>query len=239
MKLVKINLNIIAILLFIIQIVPFANVSANRKINDEKIPVYLTFDDGPSNITEEMLWVLRKKNIKATFFVVGKEIEGNEEILKEIYNEGHAIGLHTYTHKMPIVYRNETSFIHEMEDTQRIIYRVLGLKTNIIRFPGGSKPHLNNEFLDKLHNSNYKIYDWNVTVSDGIDVNRSSKSIYREATRFKGNLNRIIILMHCSKKNKNTLNALEDILTFYEKSQYHFEKITEETKEYYFRFKRI
>ena len=239
MKLNIKKINIIAIIIFVITIIPFENVSANRIINSERIPVYLTFDDGPSNITEEMLWVLKKKNIKATFFVVGKEIEGNEEILKEIYNEGHAIGLHTYTHKMPIVYRNENSFIHEMEDTQEVIYRVLGIKTNIIRFPGGSKPHLNSEFLDRLHNSNYKIYDWNVTVSDGIDINRSSKSIYREATKFKGNLNRIIILMHCSKKNKNTLNALEDILTFYDKPIYHFEKITAETKEYYFRFKRI
>ena len=113
---------------------------------DIKTPkfVYLTFDDGPTYVvTAKLLDVLKKQNVKATFFVVGKEIEGKETILKRIYNEGHSIGLHTYSHNFKKIYRSTDDFIHEMTKTSDKIEQVIGFAPKIIRFPGGSSKRLN------------------------------------------------------------------------------------------------
>ena len=89
---------LLIILFVMVCAVPLLATEASCNPNDEKI-VYLTFDDGPTpKITEDILDVLQAKNVKATFFVVGKEIKGRENILKRIYEEGHGIGLHTYSH---------------------------------------------------------------------------------------------------------------------------------------------
>ncbi|WP_242946795.1 polysaccharide deacetylase family protein [Clostridium haemolyticum] len=85
-----------------------------------KKKVYLTFDDGPtSKVTLDILDVLKEHNVKATFFVVGKEIQNRETVLKKIYNEGHSIGLHTYSHSFKKIYKNDDSFVKEMLDVQK------------------------------------------------------------------------------------------------------------------------
>ena len=94
--------------------------------------VYLTFDDGPTpKITEEILDVLKQQDVKATFFIVGKEIKGREAILKRIYEEGHGIGLHTYSHNLKQIYQNEDIFINEMEQNLNAINEALGTSLDI------------------------------------------------------------------------------------------------------------
>jgi peptidoglycan-N-acetylglucosamine deacetylase len=209
-----------------------------EKEKDREIEVYLTFDDGPSYVTEYILNILREKNIKATFFIVGSQIKGREEILKHIYADGHTIGLHSYSHNYKKLYKSQNSFLEEMYKTSEEISKVLNIKSDIIRFPGGSKPHLNDIFLERLHENSYKVFDWNVTVSDGLDNNKSPNALFREATKVKSTLSRIIILLHCGGENINTCKALPKIIQYYDKEPYHFSRITQETKEYYFRYKK-
>lgn len=122
--------------------------------------IYLTFDDGPSyGVTENILNILKRYNVKATFFVVGSKISEKERILKRIYNEGHSIGLHSYTHYYKRIYLNLDVFVSEMVQTSNEIKRVIGIRPQIIRFPGGTYKHLNRSFLKELHDLNYKIYD--------------------------------------------------------------------------------
>lgn len=199
---------------------------------------YLTFDDGPTHVvTAALLDVLKKQNVKATFFVVGKEIEGKEVILKRIYTEGHSIGLHTYSHNFKKIYRSPDEFITEMKKTSDKIEEVTGFAPKIIRFPGGSSKRLNSFTLNNLHKNNYKVYDWNVNICDGIDPNLSVSALIKNSHIIKGNKNEAIILMHCNFNNKNTIKALPGIIEYYLNLGYEFKVITETTPEYFYKFK--
>ncbi len=252
---------------------------ANKKI------IYLTFDDGPSSkVTDGVLDVLKEKDVKATFFLIGNQIKDREDVVKRIHNEGHGIGLHTYNHKFKYVYRNEDTFIKEMvecgnqikdredvvkrihneghgiglhtynhkfkyvyrnEDTfikemvecRNEINRVVGASPNIIRFPGGSYKHLSKQFLSKLHDDNFKVYDWNLDNTDGMNQKLDPNVLYKKAIKGSENLHPIILLMHCTDMNKNTYKALPDIIDYYKNEGYQFRIIDENTPEMYFRIK--
>ncbi|MBU3113418.1 polysaccharide deacetylase family protein [Clostridium lacusfryxellense] len=224
------------------------------KINDVFIPIttslkdvgeiptskfaYLTFDDGPTHVvTPAILDILKKENVKATFFVVGKEIEGRENILKRIYTEGHSIGLHTYSHNFKKIYRSCDEFIGEMKKTSDKVKEVTGFSPKIIRFPGGSSKRLNDFTLIDIHKNNYKVYDWNVNICDGINPNLSVSELIKNSHTIKGNKNEAIILMHCNSNNKTTVKALSGIIKYYHDLGYTFKAITTSTPEYYYRFK--
>ncbi len=212
-------------------------VKASPNSEDKKI-IYLTFDDGPStNVTNKMLDILKEQNVKATFFVVGYKINAREDILQRIYKEGHSIGLHTYTHIYKKIYANEDAFLDEMDKTCMEVKRVIGIEPKLIRFPSGSKNHLSKHLLEKLHTNNYKIYDWNLCASDGIDYNIKADKLYKEATRKCINPNKIFLLMHCDSNNKNTCECLEMVIKYYKNCGYEFKTITPDTPEYYFRIK--
>lgn len=205
----------------------------NKQSACDKV-IYLTFDDGPSVITNKILDILEEKDIKATFFLIGNQIPGFEDTVSRMYKEGHAIGLHTYTHKFKRIYRNNAAFIKEMSDCRNEIIKVTGANTSIIRFPGGSRKHLTNEFLNRLHENNFKIYDWNVQVSDGINPKTSSSKLFREATKNTASMSPIILLMHCDYMHKTTCQALPKIIEYYKQQGYVFKPITEDTPELYF-----
>lgn len=202
--------------------------SGNKKI------IYLTFDDGPSSIvTNDILNILKQHQVKVTFFVVGSRIKGREEVLKRMYNEGHSIGLHTFSHEYKKIYENEDAFIGEMIKTSEEINRVIGIKPNIIRFPYGSNSHLNNNFLKKLHDNNLKVYDWNASISDGVKPHSSPESFTKEAIATGNGISYIIFLMHCNNVNVNTYKSLPQIIQYYKNQGYEFRAITSDTPEFY------
>ncbi|MFL0198499.1 polysaccharide deacetylase family protein [Clostridium sp. WILCCON 0269] len=207
--------------------------AASNTAYDEKV-IYLTFDDGPSVITDEVLDILKTNNVKATFFLIGNQIEENKSTVKRIYDEGHSIGLHTCSHKIRKIYSNQNAFIKEMNNTREEISSVVGIKPNIIRFPQGSRKHLNKSMLKKLHEYNYKVYDWNIVISDGIKAKTPPEKLFREATGGKDKPNPIILLMHCDYMHKNTCIALPRIINYYKQNGYEFKIITDDTPELYF-----
>lgn len=210
------------------------NVSASSDMVPKR--VYITFDDGPTPLTSQLLDVLKKEDVKATFFVVGKEIEGRENILKRISEEGHSIGLHTYSHNYTTIYSTEDNFISEMLKTSKKVKEVTGLEPKIIRFPGGSSKRLNQPFLDKLHAYNFKVYDWTSDIYDGEYPNLSVYRLTENAKKSKGSSTDIIILMHCNSNNKNTVKALPGIIQYYRNRGCSLQPIREDTSEYYYRF---
>lgn len=215
------------------------NIKNVYDVDIDKKTVYLTFDDGPTHVvTNQLLDVLKKYNIKATFFVVGKEIEGTEDILLRIYKEGHGIGLHTYSHNYKKLYSSEEIFINEMLKTREKVKDITGYESNIIRFPGGSAKHLNSKFLEKLHKNNFKVFDWNVNLCDGVNPNLSANKLLDNAKKYRESYSRLIVLMHCNFNNKNTIKALPRIIEYYKNLGYEFKAITNDTDEYYYRFKK-
>jgi len=95
--------------------------SSIKDVSQEKKVIYLTFDDGPSILTDEVLNILKENDVKATFFIIGNQIKGFENVIKRIQDDGHSFGLHTYTHKFKLIYSNKDIFIKEMLDCQNEI----------------------------------------------------------------------------------------------------------------------
>ncbi len=211
-----------------------SDMSKKTVIDREKI-IYLTFDDGPSfKVTDKILDILKENEVNATFFLIGDQIEGREDVVKRIYEEGNSIGLHTQSHKFNNIYRSEDKFIQEMLICRIKINNVIGVSPNIIRFPGGSSRHLSNHSLKKLHENNLKIYDWNMDNSDGLNPKLSPYKLYTKAIKGSEKLQSIILLLHCTDMNKNTCIALPQIIEYYKSQGYEFKTITEDTPELYF-----
>lgn len=232
--------SMLSFLLLVIICVPSANVQAKiiPNENNEKT-IYLTFDDGPSTIiTKDVLPILKAYDVRATFFVVGYKLKGKEDIIRKIYEDGHSIGVHTYTHKYKKIYSSEDNFIDEMNRTADEVQSIIGVHPNILRFPFGSNNHLTPSLLIKLHDNNYRIYDWNASISDGLKPNLSPDKFYSEATRKCVNPSRIFLLMHSDDPNQNTCKALPKIIKYYKDLGYEFKPITNDTPEYFFRVKK-
>ena len=203
----------------------------------ESKKVYLTFDDGPSNsITLKILNILKESNVKATFFVVGSQIKNRENIIKKIYSDGNGIGLHSYSHIYKKVYRSSDSFIDEMNKTAREVHNVIGINPKAIRFPAGSKKHLNKKLASRLHDLGYKIFDWNISADDGFNNNIAATKIYKNSIANKEKFTRAIITLHCSEENKETVKALPRIIKHYKDAGYVFMIINKDTHEYYFKY---
>ena len=146
--------------------------------SDEKI-TYLTFDDGPSKNTIKILDILDKYNIKATFFVVGKNIELYPEILKEIVRRGHMIGVHCYNHDYSVIYSSVEAYMEDFFKTYNLIKEVTGIETNIFRFPGGSVNSFNKKYrrdiAEEMERRGFIFYDWNSSCEDAV-VGATSES---------------------------------------------------------------
>ncbi|AQS06235.1 polysaccharide deacetylase family protein [Clostridium beijerinckii] len=212
------------------------DVTLNEKISEHKKKIiYLTFDDGPSSkVTNSVLDVLKENKVHATFFLIGNQIEGKEDVVKRIYDEGNGIGLHTYTHKIRKIYSSEDAFIKEMIKCRDEINKAIGISPNIIRFPCGSNKRLNKKYLKRLHDEGFKIYDWDLDNTDGLNSRLSPDTLYRKAIKGSENRQNIILLLHCTDMHKNTCKALPQIIKYYKSKGYEFKVITEDTPELYF-----
>lgn len=206
--------------------------------NEKQKIAYLTFDDGPSFVvTAKILDILKDNDVKATFFVVGKEIKGREKLLARIYREGHSIGLHTYTHNFKQIYKSREWFLHELRKNTFVINELLGIKPVAVRFPGGSAGVLSYSFLQELHDEKYKIYDWNVNLGDGLHGKVPVSKLIENSKKVKGNPNVRLILAHCNYNNINTCRALPEIIRYYKEEGFEFKAIRDNTQEYYFKFR--
>lgn len=189
-------------------------------------------------MTDKILDILKEKQVKATFFIIGKKIKIKQDLVRRIDNEGNGIGLHSYTHDYRKIYSSDQAFIDEMNRTSDELYDVIGKTSKCIRFPLGSNKHLTKKLYIKLSEKNYKIYDWNARITDGVNPNQSPDVFYREAISSAKKWSTVFMLMHCDALNINTCKALPRIIDYFKKENYTFKIIDENTPEYYFRFKR-
>lgn len=166
---------------------------------DDKRVVYLSFDDGPNEYTPALLDVLKKYRVKATFFVKGPEAKEHPDILKRIVKEGHAIGLHSMTHDKEKFYATPTSAVKEMKEVQAIVYEITKVKTNIVRVPYGSVPHMTKAHRVAMEKAGFKMWDWNVDSLDWKYVKSQHLIVRRTLAIAESNYNKnqpSIILMH-------------------------------------------
>ena len=178
--------------------------------------VYLTFDDGPSIYTNDILDILDSYNVKATFFVVGKEETNAEEALQRIVDEGHTLGMHSYSHKYKELYESMDSFTQDFARIRDYIYQATGEESVCYRFPGGSSNTVSeidmHDFTDYLDSQGVEYYDWNVSSGDGGSMKLSTDTLLENCTKDIDTRDTSIILLHDSAEKPTTVEALPDII---------------------------
>lgn len=190
--------------------------------------VYLTFDDGPDDkITPQILDILKAENVKATFYVCGNMVEANPNILKRIFNEGHAIGNHSYNHRYEEIYKSPWGFMEQIIQTDTAIKNIIGVRPFIIRAPGGIS-NFNANYWAMLDECGYVEHDWNALTEDATPSKPNASTQVNNVLKYLGENPPpfVIILMHCNGDKQETVKALPDIIHFLRDWGYKFGVIT-------------
>lgn len=214
------------------------NKLSNRDYSNEEKIVFLTFDDGPSTtVTPEVLKVLKEKDIKATFFVMGKTIEqGGEDskkLLKEIYESGHSIGNHTYSHNYKKLYPggklNLDNFLSDLKENEALIQDALGKSdyhTRVYRVPGGTMSWKNmQELKDYSIANNIVPIDWNALNKDSEGKKKSPEQLTSEAMKYSEGKDMVVLLMHDTYGKENTAKSLSKLIDWYKENGYTFKTL--------------
>ena len=188
---------------------------------------YITFDDGPYNLTNNVLSILKEKEVKATFFTIGAGKEScidNRKvdcttIYKKIVDDGHTIANHTYSHAIFAgLYSNVDNFINDVQKQEDLIYSKTNVKTNIIRFPGGSSTakNLKNGIVTKLKEKGYGWVDWTAQDGDGGALKSRDQAWKIFTNSINDNLE--VVLFH--DYNYITYSILPDAIKYLEDNNY-------------------
>ncbi|WP_054741058.1 polysaccharide deacetylase family protein [Cellulosilyticum ruminicola] len=216
---------------------PSVNVS-----DDTNKFAYLTFDDGPSVNTVKILDFLKANNIKATFFVLGKN--NQDEIYKRIVNEGHTLAIHSNTHEYDKIYRSVDTFMTDITDLSKSLEKITGVKPTIMRFPGGSNNTISHKYggtsimdqiIPAVNNAGFTYFDWNVDSSDA-SANRQDKNvIVNSVLNGSKGKDEAVILMHDAPAKTTTVDALPQIVEGLRQQGFSFRAITGETEQVKFK----
>lgn len=161
--------------------------------------IYLTFDDGPSGYTEQLLDVLDAYNVKATFFVVNT---GYADLIAEEFSRGHSVGIHTACHDYDKIYASEEAYFNDLQIMQDLIVKLTGQRTTLMRFPGGSSntvssfnPGIMSKLAADLTDMGYQYFDWNVSSGDAGETT-STEQVYENVINGVQWQNVSIVLQH-------------------------------------------
>lgn len=190
--------------------------------------IYLTFDDGPNIYTNRLLDVLKKYNVKVSFFVTGG---GYPHILTRAAQEGHTIGIHTNTHKYSQIYSSDEAFMSDFEAIQKTIFEYTGQKCMLTRFPGGSSNTISSAYnkgimtrlTKKLEALGYRYFDWNVD-SDDAGRARTAEEVFKNVVTGIGNKQNSVVLQHDIRDY--SVDAVEQIIAWGISNGYTFAPLT-------------
>ena len=182
----------------------------------DTLKVYLTFDDGPSENSDRILDILDDYNVKATFFVNGREDEHSLAVYKRIVDEGHTIAMHSYSHNYSELYSSLDSFTADLNRIQGLIYDTTGVECNLYRFPGGSSNKISNadmsEYIKYLNDNDIRYLDWNVASGDATTQAYTSddlvENVMKDVVKYKTS----VVLMHDADNKDATVEALPKLI---------------------------
>jgi len=178
--------------------------------------VYLTFDDGPSESTREILDVLKEYDVKATFFVTGHQATAYPDRCREIVDEGHTLGMHSYSHKYSEIYADLDNFGEDVLLLQATLEDTTGVTPVFYRFPGGSSNTVSeipmSDLCDYLTDNGITYFDWNISSKDAVNPMRSATEIVENCTQNLENFDNAVILLHDASNKTSTVEALPQII---------------------------
>ncbi len=192
----------------------------------EKKMAYLTFDDGPDETnTPAILDILQKEQVKATFYVLGKAASAYPHVLQRIFQEGHAIGNHSYDHDYDRLYASTGNYLAEMEETDELLCSLIGMRPLITRAPGGRMGHFNDAYAEAMVLNGYVEHDWNVSSADTAP-NHPVAQDFIDNIDAQAVTDCAIILMHSSSGHEETVKALPGIIRILKERGYSFGVVT-------------
>jgi peptidoglycan/xylan/chitin deacetylase (PgdA/CDA1 family) len=184
------------------------------KYADKK--VYLTFDDGPSTYTDDILDILAEYEVKATFFVVGKTDSQSKKLYQRIVDEGHTLGMHSYSHQYSKIYNSLEDFDKDFTKLWKLLYDTTGYKPTIFRFPGGSDNMVNKngmeDFIRYLNEAKIVYFDWNVLNGDATGKQYTKEQLIKNVINDVAVKDNSIVLMHDSETKQTTVDSLPSLL---------------------------
>ncbi len=195
--------------------------------NEAKTPtgwprkVYLTFDDGPSGHTQEILDILDSYGVKGNFFVCATQNEDYQKYYQIILDKGHMLGLHSYTHVYEDIYASEEAFQEDVLSIRSFVKEHTdGYEAVYYRFPGGST-NLHSRIslkacADWLEKQGLIYYDWNLSSQDATNPMQSADNIFHNATYGCEQYEEVVILMHDLGNKDSTVEALPRIIEYYQ-----------------------
>lgn len=199
---------------------------------EEKKPdkvVYLTFDDGPSVHTKDVLDILAKEQVKATFFVLGQHAKRDQEMVRTIAEAGHAIGNHSYNHEYKELYGSFREFWRQIRETGKVLEDILGYEPRLVRAPGGTAMNFDKQYFELMQQAGYLVYDWHVDSGDskrrGVPAKEIVSSVKQGAL-----LKETVVLMHDGSGHGETVKALPEIIRFYKDKGYTFDVLSPEVE---------
>lgn len=195
---------------------------------------YLTFDDGPSGNTDIILQTLQEENVKATFFVVGTDNADNLARMRRIVQEGHTIGMHSYSHSYKKIYASVEAFLKDMYQVFNLIKDTTGVTPTCFRFPGGSINSYNKavykDIKAEMIRRGFVPYDWNVSSGDASTTKYTPEQLTGHVLNGIGSKSRIIVLMHDSSSKENTAQAVRQIIIGIREKGFIFAPLDYQTK---------
>lgn len=210
------------------------------KSNNTEKEIFLTFDDGPSENTKEILKILKEEGVHATFFDLGsslKDDKENQELLKEEIDQGNAVATHSFSHDYKTLYPGNSvdvnKFMSELNETNEIMKSVLGDNFNarVVRMPGGymSRRYYRDPNLKALDEAfakdNIVSIDWDAETGDATGKHYTVDQYVQNSAKNLNSLNHVILLMHDAAAKKETVQALPSIIKFYKEHGYAFKVI--------------
>ncbi|MBO7736409.1 MAG: polysaccharide deacetylase [Clostridia bacterium] len=187
--------------------------------------IYLTFDDGPSDSTTPfILDVLKEEQVPATFFIIGRQAKRRENLIRRIQDEGHSIGIHSYSHIYSEIYRSPEALQEDIQKCSDVLEGILGYKPQLYRFPGGSFC-VRDELKECVKALGYSYIDWNASCRDAELINASVEELVQSALSTSADRQTIVMLFHDSAHKNNTVWALKEIIRYYKDAGYAFEKL--------------
>lgn len=198
--------------------------------NSETKKAFLTFDDGPSQNTNDILNILKDNNIKATFFVLGNQVQFFPETTNRIYNEGHFIANHGYSHKYSSIYQSPEEVLNEYNQCNQIVANTIKVpeyNSHLFRFPGGSiggkYAQMKSQAIPLLEQNNILYVDWNSLTGDSEKVNPTEEYLMNNLQKTSEGKNNLVILMHDSQTKKITVDFLPKVIEYLNQQGYEFD----------------
>ena len=203
----------------------------------EKI-CYLTFDDGPSKNTPLILDILKNYNAKATFFVINT---GDIGYIQRIHDEGHTVGLHTYSHNYAQLYSSTDAYFNDLQQISDKVESIIGIRPTVMRFPGGSSNKVSAKYckgimtqlVTLVQEKGYSYFDWNISSGDADSTTPSYTYIRNNVLNNARNKNSICVLMHDASAKTTTVQALPEIIEGLTNMGYRLEALTPEAYGYH------